>query len=289
VSPPRLAGNSTDDRFRIYGFPFRFRTNHPDARRCIARLYQRFRAVSGIETAVEAVLEGDQIGGFRWLLGESAGTTSDLPGALWSLEAALCQTIIQSQRRCMAVHASAIYAGDSATLLVGRSGAGKTTLSLALARRGLAVATDDVALVEPETLNVFPIPRCFHLDSRSVALLEADGLRFPPSWKRFSFMVPSDLGVQAIRPCRAQLLIFLSGPRAEQPLFTAISQAEMVARLLSETGQGPLEDPEIIRGLCLLAGGASCYSLIPGPLAQTADALASLVLRQKAMTAGRAG
>jgi hypothetical protein len=62
---------------------------------------------------------------------------------------------------------------------------------------------------------------------------------------------------------------------------TAISQAQMAAHLLSETGKGPLEDPEIVQGLCRLAGGASCYSLIPGPLAQTADQLAGLVLGQK--------
>jgi hypothetical protein len=281
VSRRGLAKPFTEELFEVYGFLFRFCTNRPDARRSIARLYERFRCASRGETGVEALLEGDRIDGFRWRVGESAGTTSDLPGALWSLEAALCQAIIRSQRRCMAVHASAICAGNSATLLVGRSGAGKTTLSLALARRGLAVATDDVALVEPETLNVFPIPRCFHLDDQSVTLLEADGLRFPQSWKRFSFMVPSDLGVRAIGPCRAQLLVFVSAPPAEQPLITPISQAEMVARLLSETGQGPLEDPEIVRGLCRLAGGVSCHSLIPGPLAETADALAYLALRRK--------
>jgi hypothetical protein len=281
VSPPSLTKHSTKDCFSVHGFPFRFSTNHPDARRSLVRLYQRFRSVTGDETFVEAALEGDPSRGFRWLVGEIAGTTSDLPAALWSLEAALCQAIIRSQRRCIAVHASAIYAGGSATLLVGRSGAGKTTLSLALARRGLSVATDDVALVEPETLNVFPIPRCFHLDDQSVTLLEADGLRFPQSWKRFSFLVPSDLGVRGVRPGPAQLLVFMSGPRAGQPLLTPISQAEMVARLLSETGQGPLEDPEIVRGLCRLAGSVSCHSLIPGPLAETAEALAGLVRRQR--------
>jgi hypothetical protein len=277
VSPRRVARHFTEDLFRVYGFSFRFRTNRVAAQRCILRLYQRVRSENGAETTVDAVLEGDGIGGFRWQLGETAGTNSDLRGALWNLEAALCQAIIRSQPRRMAVHGSAIYAGDSAMLLVGRSGAGKTTLTLALARRGLAVATDDVALVDPETLDVHPIPRCFHLDGQSVALLEADGFRFPPSWERLSFMVPSDLGVQAERPGRARLLVFISGPRAEQPLLTPISQAEMVARLLSETGQGPIEDPEIVRGLCGLASRASCYSLIPGPLALTADALTQLI------------
>lgn len=281
MSPPRSARRSTEDFFRVYGFLFRFRTNHPDARHCILSLYRRFLVSSAVEIPVEAVLEDDRIGGFRWRLSKGAGTASDLPKALWSLEAALCQAIIRSQQRCMAVHSSAIYTGESAILLAGRTGAGKTTLSLALARRGFSVGTDDVALVEPETLNLLPIPRCFHLDGQSVALLEADGLRFPPSWKRFSFMVPGDLGVQATKPSRAQILVFISGPRAEQPRITPISQAEMAARLLSETGQGPIEDPDIVRALSRLAGGAACHLLIPGPLAQTADLLANQVLRQK--------
>ena len=281
MSPPRLPGPSIEDLFRVYGFVFRFRTNHPDARRSFLELYERFLGTSADEAAVEAAIIVDSIGGFRWWLGETAGTTSNLPAALWSLEAALCQAIIEFHRGYMAVHACTIYASDLAILLVGRSGAGKTTLSLALARRGLTVATDDVALVEPETLNVLPIPRCFHLDSQSVALLEADGLQFPESWKRLSFMVPSELGVHATTPCRASVLVFMSGPRAEQPRIAAISQAEMVAHLLSETGQGPIEDLQIVRGLCRLAGGASCYSLIPGRLAPTADALVDLVLPQQ--------
>jgi hypothetical protein len=281
VNPRRLAGNFTEDIFDVYGFVFRFRTNHSEARRSLTRLYQRFPGVSGNEGAVEAALESDRTDGFRWLVGESAGTTSDLPGALWGLEAALCQAIVRSQQSCMAVHASALYAGDSANLIVGRSGAGKTTLSLALARRGLAVGTDDVALVEPETLNIFAVPRCFHLDDQSVALLKADGFRFPPSWSRFSFMVPSDLCEQPMGPCRAQLLVFVSEQQAEEPVITPISQAEMAARLLSETGQGPLNDLEIVRGLCRLTSAVSCYSLIRGPLGQTADLVAGLVLQQK--------
>ena len=284
MSPQGSEKALTEDLFDVHGFFFRFCTNHDDARRSIAKLYQCFRSARRGETAVEVLLEANQIeddrtAEFRWRVGESAGTASSLPEALWSLEATLCQAIIQSQRRCMAVHASAICAGESAALLVGRSGAGKTTLSLALARRGLAVATDDVALVEPQTLDVFPIPRCYHLDDQSVTLLEADGLQFPQSWKRFSFMVPSELGVRTIGPYRARLLIFISGPRAQRPLITPISQAEMAARLLSETGQGPLADPEIVRGLCGLTRGVSCHSLVPGPLSETADAIASLVLR----------
>jgi hypothetical protein len=277
VSPQSSAECSPEDLFRVYEFAFRFRTNQLSARHCLAGLYKQFIWSGAAGSAVPALLEGEQAGGFRWMLAEKSGMAADLAGALWSLEASVCEAIIRSQARSIAVHAATTFSGFSAALIVGTSGAGKSTLSLALARRGLAVASDDVSLVEPETLTVLPIPRCFHLDDRSVALLRADGLRFPMAGTGPFFPVPGDFGVTAIPPCRARLLVFISGPREERPQLTPVSQAEMAARLLQETGQGPLSNGETVGVLSRLAAGASCYKLIPGPLAATADALAELI------------
>jgi hypothetical protein len=72
------------------------------------------------------------------------------------------------------------------------------------------------------------------------------------------------------------VLVFVVGPREEHPQLTPISQAEMAARLLQETGQGPLSNSETVGVLSRLAAGASCYKLIPGPLGPMADALAEL-------------
>ena len=102
-------------------------------------------------------------------------------------------------RRWIAIHAATVYSRDSAVMLVGPSGAGKSTLSVALSRRGFTLATDDVAFIDPETLEVHPIPRCVHLDRRSVELLEADGFRLPESWKRISFVAPVDLNTSLSR------------------------------------------------------------------------------------------
>ena len=74
-------------------------------------------------------------------------------------------------------------------MLVGPSGAGKSTLSVALSRRGFTLATDDVALLDPRTLHIFPIPSCVHLDRHSVLLLEADGVRLPNAGRQFSFVL----------------------------------------------------------------------------------------------------
>jgi hypothetical protein len=270
------------DSFCVYDFPFRLRSNVLDAQGLIAGLYGNFLTSNPKGEAADAVIEKHDSGeGFCWRLGEKAGATSTLPSALWNLEAALCETIIRSQRRSIALHAATIQIADSVAMLAGCSQAGKTTLSLALARRGLRVAGDDVALVEPETLNVFPIPRCFHVDDGGADLLEADGLRLPDAWRRFRFIVPNDFGIPAKPPSSARWLIFMRGPRAGHPNITPVSQAEMTARLLSETGQGPLTDSETVAVICGLTAGAYCFALTPGPLGETADAVAALLTASK--------
>jgi hypothetical protein len=280
LSTPPTQRTTRVEAFDVYGFRFRLRTNVPDARRLIARLYRNFSAPSVVDTALEVVVEQDR-DGFLWKLDEHSGTSQDLPSALSNLEAALCETIIRSQQRCIAIHSATIQVENSFAMLAGRSTAGKTTLSLALTRRGFPAAGDDVALLRPETLDVLPIPRCFHLDDRGASLLEADGLEFPASWLRFRFMVPNDFRQPDVSPRRARWLIFLRGPRAEQPVIAPLSQAEMTARLLSETGQGPLEDSETIRVICRLVSEASCFELRPGPLAETADAIVDLLTRPR--------
>jgi hypothetical protein len=270
------------DSFCVYDFPFRLRTNVPDVQSLIAGLYRNFLTSSPKRDAADAVIETHDSGeGFCWRLGEKAGATSTVPSAMWNLEAALCETIIRSQRRSIAIHAASIQVADSVALIAGCSQAGKTTLSLALARRGHPVAGDDVALVEPETLNVLPIPRCFHVDDGGADLLEADGLRLPDAWPRFRFIVPNDFGIPAKPPGRARWLIFMQGPRAAHPSITPVSQAEMTARLLSETGQGPLTDSEAVALICQLVAGAACFTLTPGPLGETADAVAALLTGSK--------
>jgi hypothetical protein len=263
--------------FCVYDFEFRLRTNVPDVQRLMAGLYRNFLARSFTGPAAEAIIESESETRFAWRLGEKAGTTSTLSGALWNLEAALCETIIRSQRHSIAIHAAAMQLADSVALVAGCSQAGKTTLSLALGRRGLAILGDDVALVEPETLKVRPIPRCFHVDDGGAELLEADGLRLPDSWPRFRFIVPNDFGAAAKPPGRAGCLIFMRGPRTAHPRIAPVSQAEMTARLLSESGQGPLTDSETVAVICGLAAGASCFALTPGPLGETADAVAAVL------------
>ena len=56
-------------------------------------------------------------------------------------------------------HAAALERQGEALLIVGTQGAGKTTLALALTRRGFGYLGDEFALVCPQTLEALPFPK----------------------------------------------------------------------------------------------------------------------------------
>jgi hypothetical protein len=68
-------------------------------------------------------------------------------------------------------HGAALTRGEAVVLLTGRSGTGKTTLTLGLMQRGWLPLTDDVVVVDQRTLRIPEFPRCFHLDAASAATL----------------------------------------------------------------------------------------------------------------------
>jgi hypothetical protein len=181
----------------------------------------------------------------------------------------------------MAIHGAAVYGPRSAAIILGRSGSGKTTLTVALSRRRLLVASDDVTFIDPKTLTLEPVPRCFHLDGTSVDLLKSDGFQFPACWNEFRFMAPADISPGSVPIRKADCLIFMVGSRKEKPELVAMSQAEMVGRVLSETGKSKHPERDEVAALTRLAGSLSCFRLEPGPLTETADAVASLLLEQR--------
>jgi hypothetical protein len=276
------------DFFRVYDCGFRLRSQHADARRLFRQLYADFLLDGAQEPGFEASLEPGSGPQFAWRAGDESGEASTLEGALWALEAAVCERIIRSQENRIAIHGAAVYGAESTAILLGQSGSGKSTLAVALARRGFVVASDDVTFVDPKTLHLQPMPRCFHLDSDSVSLLEADGLRFPRAWEEFRFMTPADLRAGPVPSRRADHLIFMPGARGETAEIVPISQAEMASRVLSETGKGNRPESVEISALVSVTAAASCYRLDAGPLTATADAVARCLRGQMEKTQAQA-
>jgi len=58
------------------------------------------------------------------------------------------------------VHGACLYKEGELTLLLGKTGTGKTTLSLGLLSRGYQLLTDDIILINPHGGLIVPVPRC---------------------------------------------------------------------------------------------------------------------------------
>ena len=97
--------------------------------------------------------------GAVWTLTGPHGTTAaGEPGPLVDLLVTQAtMAFLAANRGSLLLHSGAVAADDGRSVLVcGRSGAGKTTLTAALARRGLAYLSDESVGVDPASLTVTP-------------------------------------------------------------------------------------------------------------------------------------
>jgi HprK-related kinase A len=73
----------------------------------------------------------------------------------------------------LAVHSAVLARGDAALILPAPSGSGKSTLCAALAFRGWRLLSDELALIDPASGQVLPLPRPISLKNQSVGVLRA--------------------------------------------------------------------------------------------------------------------
>jgi adenylate kinase family enzyme len=87
------------------------------------------------------------------------------------------------------LHAAAFDVGGRALVLCGASGAGKTTLTLALAARGLRLLTEEVVWID-KSANVRGLPRAIHVPAQS-----AQRARIPAGWTTLPYPIRDRAGV----------------------------------------------------------------------------------------------
>ncbi|HEU4784278.1 MAG TPA: hypothetical protein VFS83_13135, partial [Ktedonobacterales bacterium] len=165
-------------------------------------------------------------------------------------------------------------------LLPNVSGAGKTTLTLALAARGWLPLTDDVCPLDERDGELVAIGcrRCCHLTPHSLAVLRAQGvtLEGPLGGMSFYFYRPREWAEPT--PVRGIVI-----PRyvAESPTrFTPITQAECLGQLMHMTfPQEAIPAHERRRTAARLAAKAPGFSLAYSALDEALDIFETLEAR----------
>jgi hypothetical protein len=183
-----------------------------------------------------------------------------------------------------AIHAGAVVYGGAGLVLAGRSGQGKTTLTLGLLRRGLGLLSDEFAVVDPAARRLVPYRRSLHVRPGTPELIPE--LRFLHDRPRHQLgggsewaVTPSDLE-RALPGCLApaaqlRYVLLLDGmPSAgETPLITPIPAALAALELLRGAWAASVDFAGVLAQISLLLDRVSCARLRVGPLEPTLDAI----------------
>lgn len=272
----------SEQRYDLFGYRFSFRTNIPRAAELVGNLYAgRVDTKAPTNTPNFQLLrdadEGRDQGWRVEVPGLAAFPEPTFGDAMYALEACITSELTRFEHALHVVHGGVVYAPQGNLLLTGNSGAGKTTLSLALTSRGLQVGCDDMAMLDPSSGHLQPHPRCFHIDERSAALLADLGVSLPPEALRDQFVIPADLGAEQLLPARLRFVFLLEPERLPEPKIIPETQANAVATLLMQTGKGQFSGLEGVQAMTLLVGSASCFRLWSGELQETVNAVCNLV------------
>jgi HprK-related kinase A len=106
---------------------------------------------------------------------ESAPPFKPLPAtqAYPLLEWGLNWCVATQCHQYLIIHAAVVERGDRALVLPAPPGSGKSTLCAGLVARGWRLLSDELALIDPETLEVVPLPRPISLKNNAIGVIEA--------------------------------------------------------------------------------------------------------------------
>jgi hypothetical protein len=178
----------------------------------------------------------------------------------------------QASTKDVIVHAGAVAKEAMTILLVGESGAGKTTVTIGLTQRGWLPLSDDIALVSTHAPVIAPFPRCFHVDEFTSSTIERPAL-FEAAGSLTGYLRPLRW---ADAPARVTCLVRLARDRAAPSSARPISQAEGAGAILQAAIGARAPRREVARVAVGVAGGASCWRINNGALEDTLDELERL-------------
>jgi hypothetical protein len=167
----------------------------------------------------------------------------------------LAEHAVKDIRGAVPLHAGAVVGPEGAALLLGESGAGKTTLTLALAREGWSLGSDDIAPLDLASGLVRPFPKPLGIRDPAVARgLEDEGWR--PRWpapETGPVLVPPGLFRTEGSPFPVTWLFYIAYDPRSPAYLEVISPARSAAKSVDYARD---ISPAAVSALARLARGA---------------------------------
>ena len=172
--------------------------------------------------------------------GEEICRQSALPQFFQDVEWTVTAEAMARLGRFLQLHGGAVQTGaGDAVLIVGGHGAGKTTLTVALAQRGATILTDEVALVDPQCLEMTPFRRDLILHAGTQALFpelmqNADTQTFK-TFEEYRYVSPLNLGGESTGALAGSRLIVFPRRCADAAAsWKPLGSSEVALRLLEQ-------------------------------------------------------
>jgi hypothetical protein len=180
------------------------------------------------------------------------------------------------------IHAGAVGRGDKCILLPAAAGSGKSSLTAALVHRGYRYLSDEVALIEPATFRVPPVPLALCVKSTGwrVMLRYFPDLRARMSHERTDgklvrYIPPAASTIQVASALVSHIVFprYVAGAATE---LRPITRSVALRRLMSECWARGHLDRENVTELIRWIGQIDCYELTFASLARAADLIAQV-------------
>jgi hypothetical protein len=175
------------------------------------------------------------------------------------------------------LHAAALASEDSCVVIAGASGAGKSTLCWELCNSGFQYMSDELAPIDPGTMEVEPYPHaiCVKRAAEGMTSLPDETLSAGVTMHVPAEVVPSG-AVTAKRKLQGMIFLDHLTERSESGI-TAIPTAEAAARIYSNGLNQLAHDEDGLSAATKLAAGVACYLLPRGELGFMRDEVVSLL------------
>ena len=183
-------------------------------------------------------------------------------------KAALWQSAINGHDFLFYLHAGVVGTGTSCILLPAAAGSGKSSLTMALVDRGFSYFSDEIALIEPGTFRVPPVPLAMCIKSTGWELMS----RYCPQLLSLPVHVRVDEKVIRYVPPPANTaernavpvshIIFPHYDPDAQSRLERIDRSAALGRLMGEClALRQRLDQKIVRALIHWIAGIECYEL----------------------------
>ena len=201
---------------------------------------------------------------------------------LEELEWAVLIGILSYHRKYIQIHASGLSRNGKGLLLSGPSGSGKTTLALNMLLDGWSCLSDEVILIDPGKIMILPLPRCFHVDDRTLELIpdiiaedEEDVFKDNSGKRRFDpYRIRKDW---AAEPSSPEWIVFLNNDIKNENRLVRIGETEALSLLIGQTINLAEHGEKGLQFLINLVHRCECYILNAGDLHGVSNTLTGLV------------